>query len=518
MPVTDVSARSRSRATCARVRLVVPATLDGDDLDAFPEPPIESFVPLEEPVRESTPRHAARLRPATACLVEGASALDETPERVTWRTPAPAREPSAPNEVIPVEGELLTHSFAAVATPLTEPREAPEDLHVPAPPARRRHRSTTPRRATAHALVRSTVLAVLVALLGGGATALAMDKTVTVTVDGRDRTLHTFATDVASALESANLNAAPQDRVEPALPTDLADGDHIILSRARKLTLVEGRFEREVWTTAASVDEALHSLGVEAAPIQMSTAPDAAIPLDGLSVELQVPRTVSLADGTGEPGQLTTTAGTVAGLLAEQGIELGPNDVAVPSGDTALTDGTSVHVVRNGVGEVVETRPIAPPEQVVEDPELPRGKKVVVEPGKPGERTALMRVYVQNGEEVRREQVLAGGSTLPEPRIIKIGTNDDVAVAPVVEDGGIWDRLAKCEATGNWAINTGNGYYGGLQFDADTWRAYGGTEYAALPHQASREEQIAIATKVRDDRGGGYGAWPACSRKLGLPR
>ena len=72
----------------------------------------------------------------------------------------------------------------------------------------------------------------------------------------------------------------------------------------------------------------------------------------------------------------------------------------------------------------------------------------------------------------------------------------------------MWDKLAKCEATGNWSINTGNGYYGGLQFDAGTWKAYGGTEYAALPHQASRAEQIAVASKVRDDRGG-YGAWPA---------
>ena len=88
---------------------------------------------------------------------------------------------------------------------------------------------------------------------------------------------------------------------------------------------------------------------------------------------------------------------------------------------------------------------------------------------------------------------------------------------PPVANGAVWDKLAKCEATGNWAINTGNGYYGGLQFDAGTWKAYGGSEYAPLPHQASRDEQIAVASKVRDDRGG-YGAWPACSRKLGLPR
>ena len=78
-----------------------------------------------------------------------------------------------------------------------------------------------------------------------------------------------------------------------------------------------------------------------------------------------------------------------------------------------------------------------------------------------------------------------------------------------------WDRLARCESSGNWSIDTGNGYKGGLQFDAATWTAYGGDEYAASADQATREQQIAVAEKVRDDRGG-YSAWPACSKKLGL--
>jgi len=77
-----------------------------------------------------------------------------------------------------------------------------------------------------------------------------------------------------------------------------------------------------------------------------------------------------------------------------------------------------------------------------------------------------------------------------------------------------WDRLAQCEAGGNWHINTGNGYYGGLQFNAGTWRAYGGNEFAPLPHQATREQQIAVAERTL--AGQGWGAWPACSARLGL--
>ncbi len=91
------------------------------------------------------------------------------------------------------------------------------------------------------------------------------------------------------------------------------------------------------------------------------------------------------------------------------------------------------------------------------------------------------------------------------------------AAAPPAPADGVWDKLAQCESTGNWAINTGNGYYGGLQFDLTTWKAYGGGAFAPRADQATREQQIAVATKVRDDRGG-YGSWPACSAKLGLPR
>ena len=77
-----------------------------------------------------------------------------------------------------------------------------------------------------------------------------------------------------------------------------------------------------------------------------------------------------------------------------------------------------------------------------------------------------------------------------------------------------WDRLAQCEAGGNWQINTGNGYHGGLQFSPSTWRAYGGGQFAPFAFQATREQQIAIAEKVL--AGQGWGAWPYCSSRLGL--
>ncbi|HEU4674632.1 MAG TPA: transglycosylase family protein [Motilibacteraceae bacterium] len=77
-----------------------------------------------------------------------------------------------------------------------------------------------------------------------------------------------------------------------------------------------------------------------------------------------------------------------------------------------------------------------------------------------------------------------------------------------------WDRLAQCESSGNWAINTGNGFYGGLQFTQSTWAGFGGTAYAARADLASRSAQITVAERVLKAQG--WGAWPACSSKLGL--
>lgn len=83
--------------------------------------------------------------------------------------------------------------------------------------------------------------------------------------------------------------------------------------------------------------------------------------------------------------------------------------------------------------------------------------------------------------------------------------------APAVAGGSVWDSIAACESGGNWSINTGNGYYGGLQFTIGSWQAVGGS---GLPSNASREEQISRAQALQARQG--WGAWPACTAKLGL--
>ncbi|WP_285550210.1 transglycosylase family protein, partial [Streptomyces lavendulae] len=77
-----------------------------------------------------------------------------------------------------------------------------------------------------------------------------------------------------------------------------------------------------------------------------------------------------------------------------------------------------------------------------------------------------------------------------------------------------WDKVAHCESTDNWSINTGNGYYGGLQILKSTWDAYGGQQYTAYPHQATKQQQILIAEKIL--AGQGAGAWGSCGAAAGL--
>ncbi|WP_329278865.1 transglycosylase family protein [Streptomyces sp. NBC_01451] len=109
--------------------------------------------------------------------------------------------------------------------------------------------------------------------------------------------------------------------------------------------------------------------------------------------------------------------------------------------------------------------------------------------------------------KTRKTAVLAGAALLAPLGLLAATGNAAAA------DSGVWDRIAQCESGGNWHINTGNGYYGGLQFSAGTWRAYGGTAYAPTADGASRSQQIAVATKVQGAQG--WGAWPTCSARAG---
>ncbi|WP_347404546.1 transglycosylase family protein [Streptomyces sp. MST-110588] len=110
---------------------------------------------------------------------------------------------------------------------------------------------------------------------------------------------------------------------------------------------------------------------------------------------------------------------------------------------------------------------------------------------------------------IRRDIAALAAAALAAPlALLTAGTGTAQAA-----DSGVWDRIARCESGGNWHINTGNGYYGGLQFSAGTWRAHGGTAYAPTADRASRAQQKAVAARVQAAQG--WGAWPVCSARAG---
>ncbi|HEY2763044.1 MAG TPA: transglycosylase family protein [Pseudonocardiaceae bacterium] len=362
-------------------------------------------------------------------------------------------------------------------------------------------------------IVRASVVALTLALGAGTASALTLGKTITVTVDGEQRTIHTFASSVSGALEAAGLRARGKDTLAPTADSQVDDGSRIVLKRGRLLDLNIDGAQRKVWTTALTVDNALRQLGMRTDAMVVSTDRSQRIPLQGMALEVRIAKPITLLDGGQPAREVSSTANSVGEFLAEQGAPLQGPDRVDPEPDQPVLPGMTVEVTRIRTEHRSEPRSIEPPVQQVKDPELAGGRQVVDEPGVPGEEMVTYLVTLTNGEETRRKELTTKQLTAPQPRRIRVGASS--AAAPAVVDGVVWDQLARCEAGGNWAANTGNGYYGGLQFDQGTWRANGGGHYADYPHQASREQQIAVATKVRDGRGG-YGAWPSCSAKLGL--
>ena len=355
--------------------------------------------------------------------------------------------------------------------------------------------------------------AVVSALVGGTTAYTTFDNTVTLSVDGEIETVHTFGDTVEEVLADQDVEIGEHDVVAPSASSPVQDGTEIAVRFGRQITVTVDGVEREVWTTALSVDEALEELGIRAAGAELSVSRSLGIGRRGLAFEIRTPKDLTLvADGAS--AEFTTTAITVREALADAGITLGDRDQVAPGLEERVTSGLTLTVKRVTAERRTVTVTVDHDVERRNDDSLYEGDSEVAQQGRDGKVERVVEVLVVDGVEgeqrVLSEEVVAAAVT----EIVNVGTKERAA-APIDTSvsGGVWDRLAECESGGNWAINTGNGYYGGLQFSLGTWQAYGGSGY---PHENSKAEQIRIATKVRDARGG-YGDWPACAAKLGLP-
>ena len=355
--------------------------------------------------------------------------------------------------------------------------------------------------------LKAAIGAILLSATGGGAMAMAMDKDVTVDVDGYETQVRTYDQTVGQVLASQGITPGMHDSMSPSPNAPVTDGGKIEINRGRLLRLTIDGAEQDKWTQAASLGAALTQLKLGLpAGTWLSADPNAAVPLQGMAVTVRTPKAVTLIDGANSPQNLTSTDATVADLLKAHNITVGTADSVDPGLTVPITPGMQIMISRQGVNVIRITQTITPPVQTIEDPTLNEGTIQVQNPGTPGQQVVTYRVNLVNGKERSRTQLSVQVLTPATPKVIREGTK------PLPEDV-IWNEIAQCESGGNWSINTGNGYYGGLQFNQETWDSNGGQAYAPRADLATRAEQIAIADKVRAARG--LEPWQ-CAGELGL--
>ena len=346
--------------------------------------------------------------------------------------------------------------------------------------------------------------AIALALLGSGAAYASMSKSVTVSVDGKESTVRTFGDNVGDVLASKGIEPGSHDSVVPSVDSPVEDGSRVAVRLGRPRALSIDGDKKTVWTTATKVSSALDQIGTRFGGAALSVSRGATIDRSGLALKVTTPKLVTLKVANDKAERHNIPAATVGELLEKVDAGVDRNDVVRPSRGAELTDRTKIVVTK--IGERTKRVPreaIPAPVKEQKDDSMMEGDTKTVREGTDGARDVTYQVRFRNGEVVKRTVVKSNVVSQPTATIVKVGTKK---VETQTVGTGIWDKIAACESGGNWATNTGNGYYGGLQFDRQTWQAYGGTGTA---DQHSREEQIAIAEKVAADRGG-YGAWPVC--------
>ena len=371
-------------------------------------------------------------------------------------------------------------------------------------------------------LVLSLSLATVLAVVAGTRAYTSLHKTVTLSLDGEQKEISTFADDVGAVLADEGIELSGRDVIAPSTESQVSDGTRIAVRFARPLDLTVDGDEQRYWVTATSVGDALGQLGKRYTGAELSASRSRFISLDGLDVAVSTPKAITVVSAKGKR-RVVSTAPTVDDALQQLRLEADGNDEVSPAPERRLTDGMTVRftAIKRRITTTVEGvdhRTIVKySDRMYED------KERTVRSGQDGRQRVKVRKVWADGD-LRSTQVLKRTEVAaPVSTILVRGTKERPEPEPAPEPAPstdyssgstVWDSLAQCESGGNWAINTGNGYYGGLQFNLSTWQAMGGSGY---PHENSREEQIAVAERLLAANGG-YGAWPACSASLGLPQ
>jgi len=355
-----------------------------------------------------------------------------------------------------------------------------------------------------------------VILTGGAVGATQLDKAVNLSVDGASSATHVFGTTVGDLLDSEGIAVKPGDVVVPAVDAALRDGDNVIVKYARTLTITVDGKTRTLNTTETTVDGALLALGLRGEGARLSVSRSQSIGRQGLALTVVTPKSVTVTVD-GKTTTKTITAATVGEALGQLGVTLGKADKVNPPVTTPLTAGIKVAVERFTTTDVKRTEAVGYSTSKKKSADLYTGQTKVATKGVAGVRTITERRTLKDGKVVATKQISSAVTKKPVNAVVLVGTKSRPAPAPApvrrttttTTGGGstsgaginlaraaMWDSIAQCESGGNWSINTGNGYYGGLQFLTSTWLSSGGGDFAPRADLASRAEQITVANRL----------------------
>ncbi len=352
-----------------------------------------------------------------------------------------------------------------------------------------------------------TQLVVLVALVLGLVAFVGNNKTITLNVDGKVSSVQSFGGTVGEVVKGAKVELQPSDRVSPSLDAHVQDGAVINVNLAKAVKVSLDGAERTISTTSPTVEGLVTELGVASAS-QLSVPKDAQLAVSGSFVAISTPKTVSVV-ADGKATKTTTTAATVAKVLEDAKLSLGASDRVSQPGNAPVVNDMVIKVSRVDVSKTAKTtEPVAFETLTTESADMFKGEKKVTQAGVAGTTSKSFKLVLVDGREASRTLVSETVSTQPVTEKVTVGTKEKPkpaantgADAPAMMNQGMWDKIAQCESGGNWSINSGNGYYGGLQFDVGTWLSSGGGAYAPNAAAASKAQQIAVANRVYAQRG-----------------
>jgi resuscitation-promoting factor RpfB len=298
-----------------------------------------------------------------------------------------------------------------------------------------------------------TGVAAVFAVGGAGvATASTLQKDVTLVVDGQSTKVNGYVTTVGDVLAKNSVSLEQKDTVEPASDSQVKNGETITVTRIR--------------------------------------AKEVTVSHDGTS------------------STLSTFSSTVAGALYNAGVTVNVSDRVSPEITDPLADGQTITVKRVVITSAQTTEAIAFTSSTVKDATVAKGTSKVTTKGVDGVKTDTFRVVTVDGVEESR--TLVSSTETPATAQVttvgsKVAATVTAAATPIasgstagldLSNAAMWDKVAQCESGGNWHINTGNGYYGGLQFASATWLGHGGGQFAPRADLASREQQITVANRI----------------------